>query len=337
MDIVRVDPQDDRALRSWYAVQDAAWQHDHPQVPHVRYEELAPEARQQRRASRGEYWLLLDDGRPVGSYHVWLPLLDNRETAELRLAVLPGQRRRGHGGALLDHARTRLRADGRCRVMGEVTTPVDCGAAPGSGFAASVGARMVLAERHRALDLATLDATRLAALGADARSRADGYRLVQWTGPCPDDLLDDYAALVARMSTDAPLDDLDWEPEVWDAERIRERERGHVAKGRTVLVTAVRHEQTGRLVAFSDLAGTVHDAENAFQWDTLVTAEHRGHRLGMLAKLANLDLVRRVLPAARRVHTWNADSNSHMVAINEALGFRPVSQVCGWQLELVAR
>lgn len=67
MDITRVDPQDDGALRSWYAVQDAAWQHDHPQVPHVRYGELAPEAREQRRASREEYWLLDDDGQPAGS------------------------------------------------------------------------------------------------------------------------------------------------------------------------------------------------------------------------------------------------------------------------------
>src|SRR4029453_2343349 len=89
-------------------------------------------------------------------------------------------------------------------------------------FAAAAGATRSLGEVRRALDLTALDTDRLATLRAEAEKASDGYELVSWTNPCPDDLVDDFAALYARMSTDAPLGDLDIEPEHWDADRIRE-------------------------------------------------------------------------------------------------------------------
>ena len=44
----------------------------------------------------------------------------------------------------------------------------------------------------------------------------------------------------------------------------------------------------------------------------------------MLIKAANLEFVRAVLPGAGSVITWNAEENRHMLAVNEALGFRPI-------------
>ncbi|MBD4636278.1 GNAT family N-acetyltransferase, partial [Xanthomonas citri pv. citri] len=60
------------------------------------------------------------------------------------------------------------------------------------------------------------------------------------------------------------------------------------------------------------------------QWDTIVLPEHRGHRLGMRVKAANLIAVRDALPGARAIITGNAEENRHMLDVNEALGFRPV-------------
>ena len=51
-------------------------------------------------------------------------------------------------------------------------------------------------------------------------------------------------------------------------------------------------------------------------------------------KLANLDRVRAVAPQTRRIHTWNADVNTHMNAINDAMGFVPTRQVVTWRLDL---
>jgi len=52
-----------------------------------------------------------------------------------------------------------------------------------------------------------------------------------------------------------------------------------------------------------------------------VARPHRGHRLGLLTKAAMLDWLASAEPGLQRLVTWNAASNKHMVAINEALGY----------------
>ena len=40
------------------------------------------------------------------------------------------------------------------------------------------------------------------------------------------------------------------------------------------------------------------------------------------------------MPEVRRITTYNADSNLPMVAVNEALGFRPAGQLSMWSIRL---
>jgi hypothetical protein len=67
---------------------------------------------------------------------------------------------------------------------------------------------------------------------------------------------------------------------------------------------------------------------------TLVDPGHRGHRLGLVAKLANLRYLTEHEPRVRAIDTWNAEVNRHMIAINEAMGFRAVDAWMAWQLEI---
>ena len=338
MDLERIDPESLDQLRAWHTVADAVHAADVPDLPSDPFEELVAAARTPRRSVREERWLLRDDTGPVGIARLSFTLLDNTEQCSVLVAVHPGHRRHGHGHRLFDHLVERVRAEGRLRLLTEVTEPlVDGAAAPGRAFAENVGATRALDEIRRVLDLDRLDAVRLDALESEARSRSGGYRTVCWVGATPEDLVDDQAQLISQMTVDAPMGELDWEQEVWDAARVREQETLFAAQRRTRLVTAVRHAESDRLVAFSDIGVSQLQPDPAFQWDTIVLRAHRGRRLGMLAKVVNLRQLMREVPGAHRVVTWNAESNTHMVAINDALGFRPVERLAEWVYEIERR
>lgn len=333
--ITRTDVSDDNTMRAGYDVWRAAMLDADPGEPVPMFPEILAGARAPELSRHEEYALMRAGATPIGSYRLAMPLLDNLDLVELDLGVHPAYQGRGHGRALLEHALARCAEVDRHQVLGAVTEPAaERETNRAMRFAQAAGAYRAIGDLRRTLDLATLDREHLAALRKQAEEASEGYQLAQWTGRCPDDLVDGYAALVARMSTDAPLGDLGIEPEIWDAARVREGEDVQEAKGRFRVATVARRTADGSLVAMTDIGVTKHDPHNAFQWDTLVLKEDRGHRLGLLVKLANLDLLLERAPEAKRIHTWNADVNRWMIAINEAMGFRVTARESGWRLDL---
>jgi GNAT superfamily N-acetyltransferase len=333
LDITEIAQDDEPAQRAYWSVSAAARSFDTPLLPVEPFEELVAEPSGERSARR-QRWLATDGGRPVGIALLVLPDLDNTDAAYLTLEVHPESRRRGVGHALLSTAVQRLNAEGRTHVIGHGAEPLDGSGSPCVAFATAAGAERALDEICRSLELDDLGDDRLGELEEQAGAHAAGYELVQWVGPCSDDIIDDLAVLTGRMSTDAPLGDLDWEPEVWDRERVREAEARTSRLGRCWVTTAARHVGSGHVVAYTDIGWSPLVDSTAFQWMTIVAPEHRGRRLGMLIKAANLQALRREMPRVERVITWNADSNQQMIAINEALGFRPRFRSGQWQLQV---
>ena len=327
---------DDDQMRRAYEIWRAARTEHYPDSPLNTYPETVEHARSSRTSSATENWSQRSHGYPVGAYRLDYPLRDNLDLVELDLAVHPAFQGRGHGRHLLEHALERIRQLARHQVVLELDEPADGSTDRPMRFAAAAGCTRALGVMRRDLDLTALDRQRLESLRVDAEHHSAGYQLVSWTAPCPDEHAPSYAALIARMSTDAPMGDLDVEPEAWPVERVRELEAVLVAQGRTVYATAARLGAGGPLVAFTELVVSRHDPVNVCQWNTLVVREHRGRRLGLLVKLANLDRLLAHAPDARRVHTWNATENTPMIAVNEAMGFRATQRECAWRLDLPA-
>lgn len=335
MHIQVVDPRDGAAFGEWYAVVDASAQAARPGEP----DWLPGELRQQllEGLDRGEprdtattALLLRDDGGDGGAVaaaRLDLPLRDNLSLAELELYVAPAARRRGHGTTLLADVRERAAAAGRTTLLAYVDEPPGA-EAPGRPFAERAGFRCGQREVRRDLDLPA-DAARLTAVERACAPYAEGYEITTWTAGCPDALVEDRALLSRRMSTDIPLGELPLEEEEWDAARVR-REEAHGAAQDRLLVAAGALDEAGRLVAVTELAVPRPEPARAYQWDTIVLQEHRGHRLGMLVKVAALRRLAVESPRTRLLSTWNAEENTHMIAVNEALGFRTAGTQSAW-------
>ncbi|MEU8421603.1 GNAT family N-acetyltransferase [Micromonospora sp. NPDC048835] len=277
------------------------------------------------------------DGVPAGYLQLDLPQLDNPDNATADLTVHPELRRRGVGRALHEYGVRLLREHGRKRVVAMAVSALPDGpdrSGAGDAFAAAIGAQPALAEVRRRLDVAKIDRVALRAALAEARPHAEGYHSVCWQGTTPPEYVADIAYLDGRLMMDAPMGDVQWEPEQVDAERIRGNERALDARGRRRYHLGMRHEATGRIVAWTLLDVGASADWHAFQQITIVDPAHRGHRLGLIAKAENLHHLLTHEPAVQVIDTFNAASNSYMVAINERLGFRPVDAWTDWQLAL---
>lgn len=170
---------------------------------------------------------------------------------------------------------------------------------------------------------------------AEALERAGAdYRPVWWQTPAPDEYVDGYAAAVGRMGLDVPSGDLEWEPEHWDAERVRYRERLKAEAGQIMAVTAVIHEPTGTVAAFNELVIGPDRTRPTENYGTLVVPEHRGHRLGTIVKCLGLIRWHELVPTSPQVMTFNAEENRFMLDVNEAVGFVPAAYSGEWQKEL---
>ncbi|TDB73460.1 GNAT family N-acetyltransferase [Micromonospora sp. KC723] len=335
--VTAIDPADQAAVDAAYRIGAAAQPIDLPGLPPYcrrRFEALVWHPM----PGIATRWALARlDGSPAGWLRLELPQLDNTDNAVAELVVEPAYRRRGVGRALHEHGLRLLREAGRKRVVGAAVSALPGGPErdrAGDAFAVAVGAHPALAEVRRRLDTTALDRAALDALADTARGAATGYRTVRWRQTTPEEYVADVAYLEGRLMADAPTGDLQWEQENVDADRLRGMERALDIRGvRRYHVGAV-HEASGRLVAWSLLTLAANSTWHAWQQSTIVDPDHRGHRLGLLCKIENLEHVLAHEPGLRAIDTYNAADNVHMVAVNEQLGFRALDAATEWQLAI---
>ncbi len=297
--IVSAQPEDDpnvpppslSMLRGWLA-------HGHPdEPPHC-------------------FFATAESGAPLGCYALQLPQRENRQNGLLNLLVGVGSRRRGIGTALLAHSARQAEAAGRTLLMSDARI-----GAPGAEFAAAVGAAAVLEDARRILDVGPDLYARLPGLRAQVQPRAAGYSLRRWIGATPDDLVASACALNSAME-DAPHSD-NYEPTSWDADRLRAAEQRSVIQGTREYSVAAIQDGTGAMAALTQVTVDPAGAPGwAYQQLTAVIRAHRGHRLGMLLKVAMLEWLAEAEPELRQIMTFNAVPNQYMIAVNEALGHR---------------
>ena len=234
------------------------------------------------------------------------------------------------GQALLAEVERRLRADGRTTLLGYGDEPPGRTSAASQGAGPALGFAAAQVEQRRDIDL-PLDPARVADLDRMCRAYAADFEVLTWRDAAPEAVLDDLAVLHQRMSTDVPMADLEITEEDFDGARVRRHEELARLQGRTMFGAGAVHLPSGRMVAYTDMVVPLARPERAYQWNTIVLTEHRGHRLGTLVKLACLQRLSAESPQSRYISTWNAAENEPMIRVNDALGARRNGGVVAWQ------
>jgi RimJ/RimL family protein N-acetyltransferase len=275
----------------------------------------------------GRYFLIhvgdLDEA--VGKVELHTSDYDNLDLAWVVLAIRPELRRRGYGTHGMQRAFDAARAMGRTKVGwfgwdDEQTM----------GFARAVGFEPKSVAVHRRQHLRELEPGLADRLYAEAEPHARDYELLRIVAPTSDDLLPALAEATAAIN-DAPLDDIEMEDEVFTADRVRAYERAQLDSGFRFYRIVARHRDSGELAGLSIVTVDSQDPRRGHQHDTSVVRSHRGHRLGQLLKSDMMRWLAEVEPQLETVDTFNAESNDHMIGVNEHLGYRVMGRELQFQ------
>jgi GNAT superfamily N-acetyltransferase len=317
VEISEVDVHDDPRLREFFDVEQAAMR-GYRTRPVLRSYDVLSMLRDTNPYYRHTLLAARELDRTVGIADLGRAVDTNTHLAELEISVRPDRQRRGIGRALYDEATRRLAADGRTTVVGEAHVPdgVRREEASAYAFAATLGLRSVHVEDHLVLELPSTP--------SDAPT-ADGWEVVTWGARCPDEFAAAYCRMRTQMENDVPRGEVDYEPVVFDEERLRVGEE-RIARAYDQVVAAARRSADGEFGGYSLVFVTRGESE-ALQDDTLVMPEHRGRRLGLALKRATLEVLSREHPELTAIHTWTAVDNEPMQRTNRAFGYRPVERM----------
>lgn len=336
VDILELDVGDDRLVDELLALKNDAARADTPDRPLPNARAFRNNLRRVRPWQLTERRVALVEDRAVGYLEMTLPTTSNRHLAEFQLLVHPGYRRQRIGRELLRDAYELATRHGR-QVLnaGTLITWEDGPSRPDAGelFLQEEGFEPALTEVLRTARPDALAPATEQRLYAEAEQAAADYRIVPVVERVPDELVASVAALGSIFLAEAPIGELDLEPDPITVERVRKSEQSAVEDGILRLsVLAVAPDET--VVAMTDIHVPDEPGDWAHQEITLVHPDHRGHRLGLRIKLENHRQLRRLCGGVHTIETGNAAVNEHMIGINRLLGFQPLDAYREYQRRL---
>jgi mycothiol synthase len=328
--IETLDPAtiDDAALAAWHDLDVVLSLEDEPDDEPRPAEQLLLEARTPSPELTVTRWLAWDDNRSQVLAYAEAEIRvgeDNQHLAFGWVGIRPELRGRGMGTELFRLVAKVGHAAGRSKLH----TWCIAGSPSQRFLDKQGGANVYLARKSRCL-VADIDPAQMRTWLDEDRP---GYSLVLWEAPTPPEHLQAYADILHVMNT-APMQDMDYEDEVFTPELIQGWESARAAQNGAKWVAAARHDESGAFVGLSELFFDGFRAGEVQQGNTGVDAAHRGHGLGRLLKAANAVRLLEEKPGAVFIDTFNQDENAPMLAINTAMGFRPHRRYTEYQVPI---
>jgi mycothiol synthase len=300
LEIEPLDPDDEAGVNAYADVRVAAH-------PHSDRERVIASLREPN-PGFGEVIRLVArrDGEAVGITSVGLLGGVNARLAVGPITVHPAHRRQGVGTALLDALLPELRGRG-CEAFESWGVVKDS-----AGEHRAVARGFHIAASRIVQRLTISEAVAHAVVPA-------GYRTEQWVGATPGHLLESVTR-TRQSINDAPATTSAVRAPKWTPEVVRAEEAEARAAGVEQRVVVAIEEAGGQVVALTDVPLHPSDSADTRWGTTVVTPAHRGRGLGLAVKAHMLRwLADR--PELDRVYTGTDSSNTHMIRVNEQLGF----------------
>lgn len=325
MELHEFGPDDAGSVAAAVAVENAAIALDCPWVPPSTPYRRAMRMRHGWDGELARCFLVVEGGTTTGFASISTSEWDNLELAWLGLVIHPAHRRRRLAAAAIESLHD------ECRRLGRPLVGIDGWDDEATrGFAAAVGYTEKSRSVSRRQRVGHLGVEFAEAAYAEAEPLAHDYELVRIAGRSPDALLDRLAEVAASIN-DSPLDDLEVEDEVYSAQRMRDFEHAQIESGHRLYRVIARHRGSGELTGHTVVTVDTDRPWLGTQEDTTVVGTHRGHRLGLLLKADLCRWLLEVEPQLETLDTWNAESNDHMIAVNERLGYEVLGRALEFQ------
>ncbi|MDO5737447.1 MAG: GNAT family N-acetyltransferase [Propionibacteriaceae bacterium] len=242
----------------------------------------------------------------------------NAHLGNIEVCVPPAHRRSGIGTALLERLSREANNAGLTTLMAAVYT-ADSGSRD-LEFARQAGFATVHTEDHMVMDLPAPQET-LDGWVSSSAAPVLGYTSHSWQGPTPADRQEKMAALQSAMNIDVPSGEMDFDPFMVTVQELAEMDARMARRG-YITFTTVASAPTGEPVGYSRVFTQAEAQHHVMQDDTWVHSAHRGHRIAAWLKAENIALVQSMVPQARFLHTFNAQTNVAIQTLNRRFGFR---------------
>lgn len=255
---------------------------------------------------------------------------DAEQLSDVELFVLASHRGHGVASALIAEMVDALQALGQTTLVAYTLDGVE----PDQAGAICQRYGMTARQRERCsrLAVAEVDTAMMASWESAATEAAPGYQIHHWQGTVPEPLIEAWCQAKSAMA-DVPLDQLEFTRPTVTPEGVRSQDAALAVSGwlsyRTLVVGP-----DGDAAGLSILELHPERSQLGHQEDTAVVAAHRGKRIGRWLKAATLSYVQAQHRDLAVIETYNAEDNPWMLAINEAMGFRPHHGYTAYQAPL---
>lgn len=274
-------------------------------------------------------WLYKEDDHTISGYSYLIidTAATNTHSAEFDMYALPTN----HQDTTLQAMWNTLKQQTRISSISRLKCSLDSRFEKTIHFLQQLGATIGSCHQQYQLSRQNLNSAQLHLWRRRGQSLAS-IKLLKWFGRYPDDCIDDFAQLYTQFCGWYPKELLNESDELWTAERLRNREDTFIETvSRWTMVAIDTDNDT--MIGFSEILSDPSDPTLVQQGDTGINPQYRRSGIGAYIKAELISWVLQDNREINRVRTNNASSNTAMIQLNKAMGYRLYKESLVLQLE----